>query len=229
MASKISEAKSLPFHQLIGAPLIALIQGQTQAAQATAEFIERIGMRQTEGGSSVLRTLSFGYSKPDETGEMRNYKLQIPLLALVPIPALQIKDSQIDFAVKINDMQMSSVQTPLSTDDDDPGGWLAKDQLQFRTSFAESSSQTNSNVQMNMKISIEQAQTPVGVSELLRLFERAVTDQEDDGVDVVIDSDTAAVVPPARDDTIEKESASSGKAISDNPASSEDASDSPKV
>ncbi len=227
MASKISEAKSLPFHQLIGAPLIALIQGQTQAAQATAEFIERIGMQQTEGGSSVLRTLSFGYSKPDETGEMRNYKLQIPLLALVPIPALQIKDSQIDFAVKINDMQMSSVQTPLSTDDDDPGGWLAKDQLQFRTSFAEkSSSQTNSNVQMNMKISIEQAQTPVGVSELLRLFERAVTDQEDDGVDVVIDSDTAA-----GDDTIESPNApeSSSTTASSEKASSEYASDSSKV
>ena len=45
MARQISELQSLPFHQIIGAPLLALVQGQAQAAQATAEFIDRIGFK----------------------------------------------------------------------------------------------------------------------------------------------------------------------------------------
>ena len=37
------ELYSLPFYQILGAPLIALVQADAQAAQISSEFIETIG------------------------------------------------------------------------------------------------------------------------------------------------------------------------------------------
>ena len=185
MVSKISETHSMPLHQLIGAPLLAMVQGQAQAAQATAEFIERIGLEWNEDGTANrLRMVSFGYEKPDSDGNMRKFKIEIPLLSLVPIPAIQIKNGELDFSIKINDIKTTSSKTTLSTEHEgaEDNDWLTKEQAEFRASIADNKSpesQSGSSLQMRVKIQVEQAEMSVGITELSRLFQQSIKSSEE--------------------------------------------------
>ena len=90
--------------ELFSLPLIALIEADAQAAIAAAEFIADFGF---EAGSSAgdrlgpLRTFSFSYERVDETGETRSHVVKIPLISLVPLPLLSVKEAKFNFGVDI--------------------------------------------------------------------------------------------------------------------------------
>jgi hypothetical protein len=109
---KIEQA-ALSLYQLLGAPLFALIQAETYAANATADFIERVGFeppvrRESDPASQAdmgkLRTLSFKQERRTADGQGATYQVEVPLLSILPIPALQIKEAELEFFVKIVDM-----------------------------------------------------------------------------------------------------------------------------
>lgn len=88
------------FGDLLGGLMGAVIEAQTQAARATAEFITDVGTTNKSLGSDIdreLNTLSFNYSKLDENGQEASYTLKIPLLSLVEIPAISIKTAKFSF------------------------------------------------------------------------------------------------------------------------------------
>ena len=104
-----ADQKGLSLYEIIGAPLHALVEAETHAARATAEFIRDFGFekRPSESKGDViddfgkLRTVTFIQEKRERDGELVQYRIEIPLLSLVPIPALQIKDAELEFYVKI--------------------------------------------------------------------------------------------------------------------------------
>ena len=187
MARQISEIQSLPFYQILGAPLLAMVQGQAQASQATAEFVERIGFAgaAAEGEEPAppddlgeIRMVTFSYQKPDATGSPRTFRIQLPLLSLVPIPALQIKDADLEFNVKITDIQTTDTKTALSSRDAEAGDWLAQGRVEFRAAMGQmetsSSTQRSTDLQMKVKLRVEQADITVGQSFLFRLMDQAI-------------------------------------------------------
>ena len=112
---KIEQA-ALSLYQLLGAPLYALIQAETYAANATAEFIEQVGFEAPAPTADQtppqefgkLRTISFQQERRATDGEGALYKVEVPLLSILPIPALQIKEAELEFFVKIVDMVTQS-------------------------------------------------------------------------------------------------------------------------
>jgi hypothetical protein len=182
MARQISEIQSLPFYQIIGAPLLALVQGEAQACQATAEFIERIGFTPQPpdaetSGLGALRMVAFRFQKPDADGTIRPFEAQVPLLSLVPIPAIQIKDADLEFNVKVTDIQTSETQTPANSADPVVGDWLSRGRVEFRATMSKletSSSNRTSDLQMKVKLRVEQADTPVGLAYLFRLMDQTI-------------------------------------------------------
>jgi hypothetical protein len=113
---KIEQA-ALSLYQLLGAPLYALIQAETYAANATADFIERVGFepQDSQDGEGPprehlgkLRTITFQQERRTVDGQGATYKVEVPLLSILPIPALQIKESELEFFVKIVDMVTQS-------------------------------------------------------------------------------------------------------------------------
>lgn len=181
MARQISEIRSLPFYELIGAPLLAIIQGQSQASQATAEFIERIGFEKdenaAEGELGKLRMVSFNYQKEDVNGSLQNHIIQLPLLSLIPIPALEIKDASLEYNIKINDVKTSQAQTVLSDKREENDDWLSQKRIEFMTTMGkmeQSQSRQSSDIQMKVKMNIEQADIPVGLSQLFKLMDESI-------------------------------------------------------
>src|SRR5439155_11165165 len=103
MANGVKDIRSLLLFEIIGAPLVAIVQAQIQAARATVEFIEKVGFI-TEGEHKAseldigsLRMAEFRYSKLDENGKTAEFVAKIPVLSLVPIPGIQVKNAKISF------------------------------------------------------------------------------------------------------------------------------------
>lgn len=101
----------LQMDQLIGAPLRAAADASTQLANTTADFINRVGF---DAGGKV-RTVAFGYQKrsvnEDGTSNLDEMKVDVPMLAIVPIPNLQVDEVNIlfDMEVKQSEKQESSL------------------------------------------------------------------------------------------------------------------------
>ncbi|MDC0710178.1 DUF2589 domain-containing protein [Stigmatella sp. ncwal1] len=176
--------KSLQFYQLIGAPLTALVQAEAQAAQVTAEFIERIGFEQAPAAVSPssdkpavdaprrLRMLTFHYDKQDKTGKRQTYQVQIPLLSLIPIPAIQIKTAEIELMADIRGVKKARSSTQVGDESKD---FLSRERLELKMGMRGGKSPTA--MQVKVRMNVEQADIPSGLSRLLHtLDESALTE-----------------------------------------------------
>lgn len=96
--------QAIPFGSLIGGPLTACVEAQSQAAKTSWEFIQEVGLTEDENGERKAIYVNFEYRK-----EGRSVSLSVPLLTLVPIPYLAIRD--IDITFKANISAASSTST----------------------------------------------------------------------------------------------------------------------
>ena len=97
--------QSIPFGSIIGAPLSACIEAQANAAKTSWEFIRDVGLVDTEDGKGKQAIyVNFEFRKNG-----RSTTLSVPLLTIVPIPYLAIKD--INIAFKANISASSSAST----------------------------------------------------------------------------------------------------------------------
>lgn len=114
----------LPMGNLIGGPLKAAVDSQTMLAKSTAEFITTVGFDDTK-----VRTVLFEYKKTEADADGKpndkDMELTVPLLAVVPIPNLQIDFVNITF-----DMEVKSAESDKSSTDKEgsvsataKGGW----------------------------------------------------------------------------------------------------------
>lgn len=100
--------------QLIGAPLSAAADASTQLANSTADFINRVGF----DDQGNVRNAAFGYQKytpnEDGTSSLDEMKVIVPMLAIVPIPNLQIDEVNILFDMEVKQSERQESATDLS-------------------------------------------------------------------------------------------------------------------
>lgn len=102
----------LQMDQLIGAPLCAAVDASLQLAESTADFIRNVGF--DDAGN--VRTVAFGYQRfsdnRDGTGNLEEMRVNIPLLAVVPVPNLQVDEVNLlfDIEVKQSERRESSME-----------------------------------------------------------------------------------------------------------------------
>lgn len=104
----------LDMKQLIGGPLSAAAEASTLLANTTANFINRVGFDQ----KGNLRTVAFGYEKrssnDDGTTNLEEMKVAVPMLAIVPIPNLQIDEVNILFDMEVKQSMKEESEMDLS-------------------------------------------------------------------------------------------------------------------
>ncbi|MCX4302078.1 MAG: DUF2589 domain-containing protein [Alistipes sp.] len=103
----------LPIAELIAAPLTAAYDSQKKLAQSAFEFMTEIGFNPTKGNETPMpRLLTFNLQRPVEGADRpMNIQVQAPFLGLVPLPALQIDDVQIDFQMEVTTTETSKATT----------------------------------------------------------------------------------------------------------------------
>ena len=91
----------LDMQQLIGGPLKAAADASMQLAQSTADFINEVGCEE----QVKVRTTTFKYQKTgvneDGTEKTEEIQVEVPLLAIVPIPNLQVDEVNVLFDMEV--------------------------------------------------------------------------------------------------------------------------------
>lgn len=97
----------LQMDKLIGAPLTAAADASVQLANSTADFINKVGF----DGNGNLRTVAFGYQRrsvnEDGSSNLDEMKVDVPMLAIVPIPNLQVDEVNILFDMEVKQSEKS--------------------------------------------------------------------------------------------------------------------------
>lgn len=90
--------QSIPFGSIIGSPLKACVEAQAVAAKSSWEFIKEVGLY-TDPDTQEKKTVnvSFTFIK-----DGRMAQINVPLLTIVPIPYIAIKDIDINFKANIS-------------------------------------------------------------------------------------------------------------------------------
>jgi hypothetical protein len=192
MSNGVKELRSLPLFEIIGAPLIAIVQAQAQAARATVEFIEQVGFVQEEEGTDAetkvgaLRMAEFSYTKLDENREPARFAARVPVLSLVPIPGIQVRQAKISFTAKITDAvteSAASAQSRRASPSAQPA-WLRPSLTNFRGSLAPASrpsdnqAQARGNFEMNIEVELEQMPIAPGLEKILTMMDQAINESK---------------------------------------------------
>ncbi|GAB4357578.1 MAG: hypothetical protein Kow00114_09220 [Kiloniellaceae bacterium] len=170
----------LSLAQLIGAPIHALVDAEAQSAMATARFVRAVGFTGPADGSDGMGDLGelqmarFTRRRRNADGTEEDVEVQIPLLSMLPIPALQIKDAELDYTVKIvqtealpqRQAEVNQLMTPQQQ------GPLREPPATLRAAFARDprpGDRRSVDMLVKMKLRIEQADMPGGLAQLLAL------------------------------------------------------------
>jgi hypothetical protein len=97
----------LDMGKLIGGPLTAAADASVTLARSTAEFINTVGFNADQSA----RTVVFKFEKSDQDplgNPVRNeMRMEVPMLAIVPIPNLQIDEVNILFDMEVRECEKS--------------------------------------------------------------------------------------------------------------------------
>lgn len=104
----------LPIDMLIGAPLTAAAKASMLMAKTTADFIDYVGFDE----KGKLRTAAFMYHKrtmnDDGTSSLDELKVEVPMLAISPIPNLQVDEVNILFDMEVKQSERDSSEKSAS-------------------------------------------------------------------------------------------------------------------
>jgi len=177
----------LSLAQLVGAPIHALVEAEAQAAMATANYIMNVGFVAGDRNSpdptvrdfGSLRMASFTRSRQNADGSIDAQTVAIPLLSLLPIPALQIRDAQLDYTIRIVATElMSDGRQTRDAQETIQGAEAANPPATLRATFARdhrSERRRSTDMLLKMKVNIQQSDMPEGLARLLSIAGESVT------------------------------------------------------
>jgi hypothetical protein len=177
---------SLPFGDMIGAPLAACVDAQEQAAISTVNFIRRVGFAEKEPDKVV--NVTFRYTR-----EGKSVELTVPLLTIVPIPYIAIDNVNISFKANItgfeeehqsdSDLQCRSENTNSAINYYGFGWFNANNRRTImRSSLStkkDSVSSQDSNycieATIDVQVQAKQESMPAGMAKVLEMLNQAIT------------------------------------------------------
>ena len=185
-----SALQSLPFGTIIGGPLQACVEAQTNAAQATWKFIKEVGLTEDENGVSRATYVSFSYRKNG-----REATLNVPLLTIVPIPYLAIRDIDIAFKANISAASSTSTQQHESLDVDfnmktkaSANFLIAKASMEMNVGVSSKKDSTATrdskySVEYTMDVAVKAGQDdmPAGMAKVLEMLNESIDTVEKGG------------------------------------------------
>lgn len=103
----IGTLQGIPFKNLIGGPLSACIQAQNDAAMTSINFINNVCLNEDkETGEKSAIYVSFSFIQNG-----RKVVINVPLIAIVPIPYIAINSVDISFKATVNGVESESSST----------------------------------------------------------------------------------------------------------------------
>lgn len=173
--------KGLPMESLIGGPLSAAVTANLNLANATADFINKVGFNE----DSTARMVDFSFERPglnEKTGErtVEVVKIKAPMLAIVPIPNLQLDLVEITFNMEVK-------SSTSSTDKSSKEGSIKAGYSGFGASVSisgsvasssESTRSSDQSAKYNVIVKATNKGLPEGLSRILDMMAQAVAPRD---------------------------------------------------
>jgi len=188
MPIDIGREMALPMEQIIGGPLQAIVKAQSLAANATATFIQQVGLLPADpnnpGAGSVARTVDFSFKRlkppPDDKSAVtqETVSLTVPLLTIVPVPFIRIEEATIDFECKVSSSTLDTSQHNVGVEASASGGfWGVHFSVKASYSFQSThKDQVDKSATLKVHVKAVQDEMPGGLKKMLEILETAVVD-----------------------------------------------------
>ena len=168
---------------LISGPLVATIDADSISSRRYLNYLFELAFDSYDkdtGKVGELRTLEFKY-KSQDAGGTHYQSIKIPILTLVPLPLLQVKEANFDFNIQIIDAIRTdskgtfSLKNKAGSTNSDTS--MYDEGIKLRVTMAERKadgslrSRSKQSLAANMKVNVkmEQADMPAGLLNLLHL------------------------------------------------------------
>ena len=92
---------AIPYSEVIGSPLSAMIEAQEKASNAMARFIMSVGFSEKDGVKHAT-SVDFQHSVKRSDGTEEIETITMPLITVIPVPNMQIIDGKISLDVEIS-------------------------------------------------------------------------------------------------------------------------------
>lgn len=174
----VTDIKALGLGELLGSLLTAIVEGQTAATGSSLDFVEQVGLSE-DSDHPAFRTVTIRYTKLDENQEPAEFELELPLLALVTIPTITVKQAKVAFNYDV----VTTTKESTSTEGDAADATLARSLrivrpvepvrlvgfVTRRTTSTDSTARTG----IDVEVTVESEALPLGLERLLELAELA--------------------------------------------------------
>ncbi|WP_205574622.1 DUF2589 domain-containing protein [Indioceanicola profundi] len=195
MATIADQFRGLPMGDLIGGPLMAACDAQVKLANATANFIRVVGFNpptaidpNDPNKVGDIRMVSFKYNRPaeDQTGasngvtKQETVELEVPLLAVVKVPALAINTVDITFDMEVKNSESSTEKqdAQASLDASMKFGWgMFSGTVRIQGSVSsskENQRSSDSSAKYTVNVKAEDKGMPEGLARVLDMMNQAV-------------------------------------------------------
>lgn len=180
---KTISTQIMELKDLISGPLVATIDADTISARRYLSYLYELAFDKYDpetGKVGNLRFLEFTYYT-NEDDIRRFQRVRIPLLTLVPLPLLQVKEADFNFEIQIIDAVSADKNATFSLKNPENNASTSGSQdaegVKLRVTMAASPIEGNDIVNSrqgltaNMKVNVKmrQADMPSGISKLLGL------------------------------------------------------------
>jgi hypothetical protein len=174
----VASVEALQLSQLLGSLLASVVDAQAQAARATVDFVEDIGFEQTPAGDR-LRNVKLRYFKKDENGQQAEFEVQVPLLALVNVPSLAVRQAKLTFSYDVvTATETSGAQGPSPVGLKLPVVTMTGFIRRPPATTPESERRTAA---IDLEVTLEQQEMPIGIERLFDLAELGISEHPADG------------------------------------------------
>lgn len=174
-ANIAAELAALPLDYMIATPLIAAINAQSLAAKSTIDFINEIGL---DGNDVRMVDFKYNRSVTDQYGQssIQPSSMSAPLLSIVPIPFLRIKDMSIDFFFKISTNIVDESSKKKEKKVAVKGGWgpVKVSASASYSSETKSKSTVDKTAELKIVVNAVQDDMPEGLRTVLSIFNNLI-------------------------------------------------------
>ena len=170
--------RSIPYSEIFGAPLQAALEAQSKASNETARFILSVGFDTDDKGTRKAINVSFEHSIKRSDGTDQVETITMPLIAMVPIPNLQITEGTISLDVEVS--QSSEVKENIEAGGEAEGkiGWGPFSvAIKARASYSkESTRKTDTRAKQHIELTVAQCPLPEGMNLVLETLRNNAMD-----------------------------------------------------
>lgn len=191
-----SQFKGLPMGDLIGGPLNAACEAQIRLANATADFIQKVGFKQPKKDAKpedpwLPRTVMFKFDRPAQVPTLPESKvpgdanaietvdIEVPMLAIIRIPNLGIDrvDITFDMEVKSSTSDTTKADQQATLDAEAKVGWgmfSATVKIHGSVSAHQEHTRTSDNsAKYHVEVHASDRGTPEGLARVLDILQSA--------------------------------------------------------